>query len=260
MKIYILCDMEGISGIRYPEQVQSANAADYEEGRALMIADVNAAVEGCFRGGATEVLVCDTHGGGGQLRLEQMDPRATYERPAQAKMMPSLDESFAGVMLLGHHAMAGTVGAFLDHTMSSAKWFEYRLNDQPLGEIGIEAAFAGHFNVPVILVSGDETACKEARATLGAVETAVVKWALGRNRARCLHPSAARQRITELAAKAVANAKGYKPFKPAVPATIQLTLYRTDYAEEYLNRPHVERVNARTIRVKIQSLADMSRW
>jgi D-amino peptidase len=260
VKIYILCDMEGISGIRYPEQVESANAAAYEEGRKLMMADVNAAVEGCFRGGAKEVLVCDTHGGGGQLRLEEMDPRSTYERPAKARYMPSLDETFAGVILLGHHAMAGTMNAFLDHTMNSARWFEYRLNDQPLGEIGIEAAFAGHFSVPVVLVSGDEAACREAHATLGDIETAVVKWALWRNRARCLAPSVARQVITESAARAVARAAQCKPFKPSVPATIRLTLYRTDYCEDYLSRSHVERVDARTIRVRIESLADLSRW
>jgi D-amino peptidase len=260
VKIYILCDMEGISGIRYPEQTDSSNAAAYEEGRKLMIADVNAAVEGCFRGGAKEVLVCDTHGGGGQLRLEEMDPRATYERPARARMMPSLDETFAGVILLGHHAMAGTMNGFLDHTMNSRAWFEYRLNDQPLGEIGIEAAFAGHFRVPVILVSGDEAACHEARATLGDIETAVVKWGLWRNRARCLHPSAARQVITEAAARAVKRAGQCKPFAPSLPATIRLTLYRTDFAEEYLSRAHVERVDARTIQVRIDSLVDLSRW
>lgn len=259
MKFYILCDMEGISGIRYPEQVDRREPA-YEEGRLLMEADVNAAVEGCFRGGATEVLVCDTHGGGGQLRLEQMDPRATYERPAKARMMPSLDETFAGLILLGHHAMAGTENAFLDHTMDSGSWFEYRLNDQPLGEIGIEAAFAGHFHVPVVMVSGDETACQEARATLGEVETAVVKWALWRNRARCLAPALARERITEAAAKAASQPKRYKPFRPSVPATILLTLYRTDYCENYLSRSHVERAGPRTIRVKIDSLVDLSRW
>jgi D-amino peptidase len=259
MKVYILCDMEGISGIRYPEQVDSSSPA-YEEGRLLMMADINAAIEGCFRGGAKEVVACDTHGGGGQLRLEQMDGRATYERPAQGRYMPSLDASFAGVMLLGHHAMAGTMNGFLDHTMNSRTWFEYRLNDQPLGEIGIEAAFAGHYDVPVILVSGDEAACQEARATLGAVETAAVKWGLGRNRARCLAPAVARQLITDAAARAVARPTQYKPFKPSVPATMQLRLYRTDYCEEYLNRPHVERVDSRTIRVRIDTLLNLSKW
>jgi D-amino peptidase len=260
MKIYLLCDMEGVSGIRYPEQVESANAGAYEEGRKLMMADINAAIDGCFRGGAKEVLVCDTHGGGGQLRLEEMDPRATYERPSQARYMPSLDESFAGVMLLGHHAMAGTMNAFLDHTMSSGKWFEFRLNDQPMGEIGIEAAFAGHFRVPVILVSGDEAACNEAKAMLGDVETAVVKWGLWRNRARCLAPPVARAIIAEAAVRAVKRAAQCKPFTPSLPATIRLTLYRTDFAEEYLSRSHVERVDARTIQVRINSLVDLSRW
>src|SRR5690606_13044920 len=101
-----------------------------------------------------EVIVADTHGGGGQLRLAEMDDRAIYELPGAGMMMPSLDRDFAGVILLGHHARAGTLNGFLDHTMNSKAWFEYRLNGQVIGEIGIEAAFAGHFGVPVIMVSG----------------------------------------------------------------------------------------------------------
>jgi D-amino peptidase len=155
MKIYILADMEGISGIRMPEQVQ-LGAEQYVAACALMMADMNAAIDAAFAADATEVVACDTHGGGGQIKVEQMDPRATYEMPGANAMMPALDESFAGVVLLGHHAMAGTRNGFLDHTMSSGHWFEFRVNGQAVGEIGIEAAYAAHFNVPVIAVSGDD--------------------------------------------------------------------------------------------------------
>ena len=96
-----------------------------------------------------------SYGGGGHIDLAQMDPRASYERPARPLVMPSLTEEFAGVVLLGHHAMAGTLNGFLDHTMNSKQWFEFRINDQVVGEIGIEAAYAGHFDVPIIAVSGD---------------------------------------------------------------------------------------------------------
>ena len=192
MKIYILADMEGISGILFQEQVQSGSPK-YAAACDLMMQDMNTAIEAAFEGGATEVVACDTHGGGGQIRIEKMDPRAFYETPNAGEMMPALDESFDGLVLLGHHARAGTRNGFLDHTMDSTRWFEYRINEQPVGEIGIEAAYAGHFNVPVIAVSGDAAAATEATELLGEVRYAVVKWGLGRNRARLpVHTTGAR--------------------------------------------------------------------
>ncbi|MBN1583739.1 MAG: M55 family metallopeptidase, partial [Anaerolineae bacterium] len=188
MKIYILADMEGISGIRTMSQVKQDSPTEYAEGRRLMMDEINVAIDAAYANGATEVVACDTHGGGGQVILRDMDPRALYETPAQpsgGRLMPSLDASFDGVILLGHHARAGTLNGFLDHTMNSREWFEYRINGQPVGEIGIEAAYAGHYGVPVIAVSGDEAAVCEAKDLLGPVEGAIVKWGIGRNRARC---------------------------------------------------------------------------
>ena len=181
MRIYILADMEGISGIRTWDQVKS-ESSEYEHGRQLMMQDINNAIDAAFAAGATEVVACDTHGGGGQVRISEMDPRAVYETPNRGNMMPALDESYDGVILLGHHARAGTLNGFLDHTMSSASWFEYRINDVAVGEIGIEAAYAGHFDVPVVAVTGDEAVCAEARELFDQVEVAVVKWGIGRNR------------------------------------------------------------------------------
>lgn len=259
MKIYILADMEGIAGIRKMAQVDFASP-EYEEGRRLMMHDINAAIGAAFEAGATEVVACDTHGGGGQIRLAEMDARAIYELPGMGSMMPSLNESFAGVILLGHHAMAGTLNGFLDHTMSSATWFEYRINGQAVGEIGIEAAFAGHFSVPVIMVSGDEATAVEARGLLGDVECAVVKWGIGRNKARCLSSEASREVLRETTQRAVRRAKSFKPFKPSLPATIQLTLYRSDMADDMAVRPGIERINARTLQKTVQSLHDINAW
>ena len=132
MKIYILADMEGISGIRKIEQVQR-DSADYASACQLMMDDMNTAIAAAFDGGATAVVACDTHGGGGQVRVEVMDRRATYETPNAGLMMPSLDASFSRVVLLGHHAKAGTLDGFLDHTTSSMSWFEFRINDRAVG-------------------------------------------------------------------------------------------------------------------------------
>jgi D-amino peptidase len=263
MKIYILADMEGISGIRTMPQVKRDSPTEYAEGRRLMMDDMNAAIKAAFANGATEVVACDTHGGGGQVLLRNMDPRAVYETPPQpsgGRMMPSLDECFAGVILLGHHARAGTLNGFLDHTMNSREWFEYRINGQPVGEIGIEAAYAGHFGVPVIAVSGDEAAVCEAKDLLGPVEGAIVKWGIGRNRARCLSLPHAYQVIRDAVARALASIEHMKPFQPELPAVVELTLYRSDMADVYAAKPGVERVDARTVRRTIDSLLDVHHW
>ncbi|MEO8205140.1 MAG: M55 family metallopeptidase [Chthoniobacterales bacterium] len=264
IKIYIQNDMEGISGIRTKDQV-SRDSPDYEEGRKLLMMDLNAAIDGAFAGGATEVVVADCHGGGGQMRIGGMDPRAVYEMPNGGIRMASLDETYTGVILLGYHAMAGTVNGFLDHTMSSAEWFEFKINGQVVGEIGIEATIAAHFNVPVIMVSGDETTGKEARATLGKnTECAVVKWGIGRNKAKCLSLENAHKIIRETTKKAVetaaANPGYYRVFKPKLPVTAELTLYRSDMVDGFAFRPGIERVNARTIRSRIHSLIDIVNW
>ncbi|MEO6848752.1 MAG: M55 family metallopeptidase [Chthoniobacterales bacterium] len=264
VKIYIQNDMEGISGIRNPAQVL-IGGPEYEEGRKLLMKDINEAIEGAFAGGATEVVVADCHGGGGQLRVADMDSRASYETPNGGIRMASLDETYAGVILLGYHAMAGTLNGFLDHTMSSAEWFEFSINGQVVGEIGIEATIAGHFGVPVIMVSGDEATAKEARKTLGKnTECAIVKWGIGRNKAKCLSLEKAHAIIRETTKKAVEtaikNPHHYHPFKPRLPATAQLTLYRSDMCDGFACRPGIERVNARTIRTHLHSLSDIVRW
>lgn len=253
MKIYILADMEGISGIRRPEQVD-CQSRDYAAACKLMMDDVNTAINAVFEAGATEVVACDTHGGGGQLDIAQMDSRAEYEMPGAGSMMPALDRSYSGVILLGHHAMAGTLNGFLDHTMNSKAWFEYRINGRPVGEIGIEAAYAAHFGVPVIAVSGDEATAAEARALLGEVETAVVKHGIGRNRARCLPIPRAQEQIYDAVSRAVSDTERFTPWNPELPATIELTLYRSDMADAYAGRPGIERVSARTLRATIDTL------
>jgi len=259
MKIYILADMEGISGLRVMSQVQS-DSSEFAEGRNLMIDEVNVAIDAAFAAGATEVIAADTHGAGVQFRMAEMDPRAICERPNAGRMMPSLDETFAGVILLGHHAHAGTLNGFLDHTMSSMSWFEYRLNGQVLGEIGIEAAYAGHYGVPVIVVSGDEAAANEAKELLGDVECAVVKWGVGRNVAKCLPRPQAYGNIRDAIARALASPSRFKPFMPDLPATIELTFYRSDMADDLARNAGNERVDARTIRRKINSLLDVVRF
>lgn len=259
MKIYVVCDMEGASGLWMREQVDPS-ASRYGEGRELLTADVNAAVAGAFESGATEVVVCDSHGGGGNLSITRADARATYETPAETSPMPSLDESFAGLILVGQHAMAGTLNGFLDHTVNSRSWFEFRINGQCVGEIGIVAALAGDFGVPLIMVSGDEAACREAGEQFPGIVTVAVKRGLSRSRASCVHPERAHTLIQGGTAEALAKRHERKPCRLAAPVTAELTYYRSDYADASAARPGVERVDARTVRRVGETAADTLRF
>ena len=143
MKIYISVDMEGISGISSPEYVLKDERL-YAAGQRLATADVNAAVAGAFDGGADEVIVADMHGSSGNLLVESLDPRAKLltGTPHQPRF-PFLDESVNGLFLLGYHAMAGTWGGPLEHSMNSSRVQNYWINDQLAGEVASDAGIAG---------------------------------------------------------------------------------------------------------------------
>ena len=104
--------------------------------------------------------------------------------------------------------------------MSSASWFEFRINNQVVGEIGIEAAHAAHFGVPIVAVSGDEAAAAEAKSLIPNVECAGVKRGIGRNRANCISVHEAHKRIRESITRALRNSGQFSPWAPALPATI----------------------------------------
>jgi len=262
MKIYIVTDMEGVSGIWRPEQVQKGHS-EYEAARKSLCEDVNAAIAGAFYGGATEIIVLDGHGGGDNFLLDVMDARAVYETVKNTReVMPSLDATFGGVMQIGCHAMAGTLNGFLYHTQSPASLFNFYLNGRRCGEIAQVGAYAGASGVPVILVTGDKAACDEAREFFGDIELVAVKEGLGRNKAKCLPPGRARQMIREAAARAVQRAKAgeFKPWVVEPPIEMKLELCRTDYADDLAARPGVERLDARTVRKIIHSAKEVYLW
>lgn len=216
MKVYIACDAEGISGVfRPPDEIP--------EIRTLMTRDVNAAIAGARAGGAREIVVWDMHNGGKTLLYEELEEGAEYiQGSPPVQRLPGLDSSFAGVFLVGYHAMQGTAGAVCDHTMSSATWQHLWINGVMLGEVGQDALWAGRFGVPVLLVTGDDKVCAEARALLGDIEIAQVKIGLGRHTARLLPPKAARQLIYERASAALFRVGRVKPFTMAPPYEVKL--------------------------------------
>ncbi len=238
----------------------------YEQGRRLLMGDINAAIRGAFDAGAEYVLVNDGHGGAPHIILEEMDERAEYARPMSSRPLYGLDETFDCVFHIGAHAMAGTKDAFLDHTQSSASWYNYYLNGQRYGEIGQTAVVAGHFGVPLVLVTGDEAACREAEELLGAdnVVTVSVKKAIGRQYAQCIQPKRAQQMIYEGAKRALEMVGERKPAPHILekPIRIRLEFYRTDMADPWQRHRRVRRVGPREIEVTVDSQLEIypSTW
>ena len=225
MKIYISVDMEGISGINGPDYVKT-DGRYYGIGQRLMTADANAAVRGAFDGGADEVIVADMHGNSGNLLVEELDPRALLMvgRPHQPRF-PFLDETVDGLFLVGYHAMAGTLGANQEHTMNSASWHRFCVNGKPYGELGIDAEIAAECGVPVVMVSGDDKLCEEARAWLGDIETAMTKQGLSRQSALCLSPAYGQNRVYAAARRAVERLAEVEPFNlPEIPSPARVAI------------------------------------
>ncbi len=155
MKVYISCDMEGISGVVSGEQTHMGNK-EYERACKLMTEEANAAIEGALVGGATEVVVNDVQGEGRNILIEGLNPRPDSYRvaPRPWGMTQGIDGTFGTAFFIGYHAQAGTRDSVIAHTVSG-RIYQVRLNGEPIGETGLNAALAGYFGVPVVLVTGD---------------------------------------------------------------------------------------------------------
>ncbi|MGI8908930.1 MAG: M55 family metallopeptidase [Candidatus Sumerlaeaceae bacterium] len=254
MRVQMWCDMEGVAGITHWDQV-NGGAPLYEEGRRLYTQEINAAVRGAKRAGATEIVVIDGHGAGGGWTMnswitDQLEPGAEYITGFRwGCYVEDLQTGCDALLLPGAHAMAGTSDGVLCHTMSSANWVNAYINGQAVGESGIIAAIAGSFGVPVVFVSGDTAACREVAALLGAsVTQAAVKKGLGRYSARSMAPSDACTLIETKVHEVLTNQKSWpKPYKAPGPAEFKVELHTSDHADQYLGRVGLEIVNARTV-------------
>ncbi len=254
MRVAICVDMEGVSGIVVWEQVTGGNP-QYEEARRLMTEEVNAAVRGARKAGASEVVVIDCHGAGGaynfkSILLESADPGAEYVSGAPwMRYTKVLEDGCDAVLLVGAHAKAGTKDGVLSHTVSSQGWYNAWINDDLVGESGICAAVCGHWNAPVAFVSGDQATCGEVQQLIGPqVTAAVVKQGIGRYAARNLTAKAARDLIEARVAQSLApeHLKALKVYNPK-PVTFKVEVASPDRVNEFRGRPGVEIVDERTV-------------
>jgi D-amino peptidase len=257
-RVYISVDLEGISGVNGEDQT-AAGQAEYGRARKLMAEDANAAIRGAFDGGATEVVVNDSHGGQRNLLPEDLDPRARLISHSFKRygMMEGLDDSFDAVVFVGYHAKADTPRGLFAHTGSGVVR-DVNINGRSVGEGGMNAALAAWYGVPVVVVTGDDVAVAQVKDDVPSIKTVVVKRAIN-TRASELKPlQQARREIQEAVRDGVAGAKKVQPQRqPPYQVTLQ---YRNfNFAEVATAFKEIELVSPDTIRFSRDTMPEAYR-
>ncbi|MBV8257529.1 MAG: M55 family metallopeptidase [Actinobacteria bacterium] len=254
MRVHVISDMEGVAGIVKWGQVTGGDSAIYQEGRVLYTEEINAAVRGARAAGATDVVVMDCHGAGGDYTFNSLvpdllDPGCEYVvQDEWTEYTAFLEQGCDAALFVGMHAMAGTADGVLSHTVSGQAWQNLRFNGTLVGETGINAALCGHWGVPVLLVTGDRAVCREARELLGdGLTTVEVKEGLGRFSARQQTPARARELIEAGAREALRDLSAVKPYDPGRPCEIEIDFTSPDRLQEYRNRKGVEVTGPRSV-------------
>ncbi|MGQ0766525.1 MAG: M55 family metallopeptidase [Gemmatimonadota bacterium] len=247
LKVYISVDMEGIAGIAGSTQT-TPTGQNYEWGRGLMLAETNAAIEGAYRAGATEVVVNDSHGPQTNLKADLIDRRVTLitGQPKPLGMAMGLDSTFDAAVYIGYHAPGSTADAVFGHTFSGALK-TVRLNGTEVGEYGLNAMIAGHFGVPVVFVAGDRAAVEMTRSFTGA-DALSVKDGIGYAAASTMHPLEARERITSGVRTAIEQLHRFRPLRLSAPITMEIELAELAQADLAALVPGVQRTSGRVVR------------
>jgi D-amino peptidase len=256
MKVYIFVDMEGISGVSNSEFVMT-NGRHYGLARRYYTDDLNACVRGCFAGGAEAVLARDGHGSGDHFLWADLDPRVeVVQGGTGTTRMVGLEECGA-LILLGYHAMAGTPGALLEHTYSSASIQNMWLNGRPAGELAFDAAIAGELGVPTVMVSGDDYVCREAEDWIPGVVTCQVKQGLNCQAARLLPRAVAHKLIEDHTAEAVRKAlRGeIAPLVVERPVTIRREMMERKGIPDVGSSPNLTIIDGRTYEYTADTVA-----
>jgi D-amino peptidase len=248
MKVFLSSDMEGTAGIVDWDQCVG-DGPEAAHGRRLLLDEVNAAIEGAVDGGASEIVVNDSHYLMRNLPAGDLAARASYISGSHKPlyMMQGLDDSFDAVLFVSYHGSVGAP-AGLSHTYNPRAVVEARLDGVVTGEAGINALVAAHCGVPVVLITGDRSACEEAAALIPGIHPAVVKEHVSRSAAHSLHPAQACTLIRETARKAVSCAAGAQP-PPASPGVLELSVRTTDIAEAATWVRGVDQTGPRELRI-----------
>lgn len=260
MKVYISADIEGIWGVVSTKQTGGENE-DYSRARKLMTAEVNMVCTELFKNGATEIVVNDAHGSMDNILINDLHPDVSLisGSPKDLDMMEGIDSTFDCALLIGYHPRAGTSQGIFDHTYSGRIVLKLKVNDQLIGESGLSAIIAGHFDVPVVLVAGDDKVTENVKTEIGDIETVTVKYALSRYCARNVPFNVLQERYSEAVGRAVANLKKYPIKKPDRPLTVTLQFARAIMADVAVSLPEVKKTDSSTVEFSAADPVQMSR-
>jgi D-amino peptidase len=243
MKVLISTDIEGVAGVYHPEQVRVGNP-EYERARVLMTHEANAAIAGAFDGGATEVLVNDSHGGFRNMPPDLLDPRAqaVQGKPRYLGMVAGVDEGVDAVCMIGYHSRAQGRG-ILAHTINSFAFARVYFNDLELGEAGIYGALAGEYGVPVVMASGDDVFIEEHLPVFPHATFVQTKRATGQTSGVSLSPAQACSAIREGVAAALARHSTARPFVLAAPIAVRIQTQTPALADLFCQWPTLRRLD-----------------
>jgi D-amino peptidase len=250
MRVLISVDMEGIAGVVDPDDVRPGHP-EYERNRRLMTAEANAAIRGVYAvDQGAGVQVTDAHSGFRNLLPDLLDRRAELVRgkPKPDGMLSGLSEGPDALLFIGYHGRAGTPRSVLSHTISSAVIADVRCDGRSLGELGLNAAMAGHASVPAVLVAGDDSVAAEAATTVPGMHAVVVKRALGARAAVSLHPDEACDRIEQEVPRALADRDGVQLLRFDGPVMLEVDVLAPRMTERALLIPGMELENGCTLR------------
>lgn len=261
LKVYISVDIEGVVGV-VSDQHMGPSGFEYAKAREWMTGELNAAIEGVRAGGAAEIVVSDSHGNGQNLLVDRLPEDITLVRswPRPLMMMEGIDSTFDAAIFIGYHTSTANPQGVRAHTFSSGRVADLRLNGTSMPEAGVNASIAGHFGVPVIMISGDAACVRETQSLLGDIEGAVVKWPISYHSARTLMPEVAYDLIREKAKRAIERIADFKPYRLDTPITLDLRFknYRPSQVLSLL--PIVERTDSHSIRFVGKDIVEVSKF
>jgi D-amino peptidase len=251
VKIYISADMEGTAGVCSWDQVDARNyTADYFIYQKIMTAEVCAAIDGARQGGAREFLINDSHGPMRNLLLDELpeDARIIFGNRKPFSMVQDLDRTFDGVFFTGYHGAIGESNATLCHTYTPSVVYDVRLNGVRCSEATLNAALAGHYGVPVLLITGDRVTIESAKEQMPWITGVIVKESIGNYAVDSMSLQAAQNAIRDGAAQAVRSAKDARPFLFDPPITLEIDAAKVEQADWMALIPEFERSGDRTVR------------
>jgi D-amino peptidase len=259
MKFMIAVDCEGAACVVGEPGRALSNSRNMEFAREQATRETNAAVRALFESGANQVVVWDNHGDGANLVFDQLDHRCeVLLGTGFSRRFPELDDTYAGVLMIGYHAMAGTPNAVLAHTYSSDAHCSIRVNGLTVGEMALDASVAGELGVPLIFVASDDKGCDEARRFMPWVETVVTKTGYGCNCAHSKHPVVAEEEIYQVVRNAVERIEEKKPFTFEHPVQIEIQFKKIiQLVKARIRRKGWSIAGVKTISV---SLSSMLQW